>query len=86
MSLELVAKRAAESTRGIRISEFLHRRRLPTPMAGNDHWGGRLDELGGSSNPFRGTQIGKLPINPCWTEARMGFPTGWTDLEPSETP
>lgn len=86
MSPELVAKRQAASTRGVGISEQLHRMRLPTPMAGNNHWNHRLDELGGSTNPFRGTAIGKLPINPCWTEARMGFPTDWTAIDPSETP
>ena len=26
------------------------------------------------------------PLNPTWVEWLMGFPTGWTDLEPSETP
>ena len=25
-------------------------------------------------------------LNPTWVEWLMGFPTGWTDLEPSETP
>ena len=26
------------------------------------------------------------PLNPTWVEWLMGFPLGWTDLEPSETP
>ena len=26
------------------------------------------------------------PLNPAWVEWLMGFPIGWTDLEPSETP
>jgi hypothetical protein len=26
------------------------------------------------------------PLNPTWVEWLMGFPTGWTDLQPSETP
>jgi len=25
-------------------------------------------------------------LNPEWIEVLMGFPTGWTDLEDSETP
>lgn len=25
-------------------------------------------------------------LNPTWVEWLMGFPTGWTDLKPSETP
>lgn len=25
-------------------------------------------------------------LNPAWVEWLMGFPTGWTDLEPSATP
>jgi len=25
-------------------------------------------------------------LNPTWVEWLMGFPEGWTDLEPSETP
>ena len=25
-------------------------------------------------------------LNPTWVEWLMGFPTGWTDLEASETP
>jgi len=25
-------------------------------------------------------------LNPMWVEWLMGFPTGWTDLKPSETP
>ena len=66
--------------------EAVAARMWPTPTAGNEHWGGRLDEWGGSSNPFRGTEIGKLRINPCWVEELMGFPAGWTDCADLETP
>ncbi len=31
------------------------------------------------------TQVGGQ-LNPTWVEWLMGFPLGWTDLEPSETP
>jgi len=82
MSRALVQKRMDTSTSGVRLTEYLHRRMIPTPMAGNDHWGGRLDELVGSGNPFRGTEIGRLRLNPCWVEELMGWITGWTDLKP----
>lgn len=85
MSLALVARRQAASASGVRLTEFLHRQTLPTPNAGNTHWGGTLDEWGGSTNPFRQTEIGRLPLNPCWVEQLMGWSTGWTDLKPLET-
>jgi len=85
MSLALVEKRQNASNKGVRLTEFLHRRMIPTPMAGNDHWGGRLDELGGSGNAFLGTEIGRLRLNPCWIEELMGWPIDWTDLKPLET-
>lgn len=84
MSVELVRERQAASSRGVRLTEFLHRQNLPTPNAGNSHWGGRLDEYGGSTNPFRGTEIGRSRLNPSWVEELMGYPIGYTDLEPSE--
>jgi len=31
-----------------------------------------------------GVKVGAL--NPTWVEWLMGFPLGWTDLKPSETP
>lgn len=85
MSLSLVAKRQAESTRGVRLAEAMHRTMLPTPTAGNSHSGGNLDEWGGSTNPYRGTEIGRLQLNPHWIEQLMGWPTGWTALEHLET-
>jgi hypothetical protein len=85
MSPELLAKRATSSNRGVRLTEFLHRKTLPTPTAGNNHSGGRLDEWGGSTNPFRGTEIGRLRLNPCWVEQLMGWPTESTALKPLET-
>jgi hypothetical protein len=32
------------------------------------------------------TPLGNGGLNPPWVEWLMGFPIGWTDLEPSETP
>src|SRR6185312_1128239 len=49
MSAGLVKTRQEASSRGIRLTEWLHRQMLPTPNAGNDHWGARLDEWGGST-------------------------------------
>ena len=86
MSFALVERRQAASKRGVRLSEYLQRKFLPTPNAGNSHWGGRLDEWGGSTNPFRGTEIGCLRLNPCWVEELMGFPVDWTALNVSEIP
>lgn len=87
MTMATVMRRQSQSKRGVRVAEVFHGMAFaPTPNAGNDHWGGRLDELGGLSNPFRGTAIGKLPLNPCWQEERMGFPLGWTALDASEMP
>ena len=62
-------------------------RLLPTPSGvngGRNHTVGRLDEWGGSSNPFRGTEIGKVRCA-SFEEWMMGLPIGWTELIPSET-
>ncbi len=53
---------------------------LPTPTGcsngGKNHVVGRLDEWGGSSNPFRGTEIG--PVRCASFEAwMMGYPMEW---------
>jgi hypothetical protein len=61
---------------------------LPTPSGvngGRNHTSGRLDEWGGSSNPFRGTAVGNLH-SPSFEEWMMGYPEGWTDVTPCETP
>ena len=54
---------------------------LPTPSGvgsnRKNHVMGRLDEWGGSSNPFRGTEVGKVRCA-SFEEWMMGFPTGWT--------
>ena len=60
---------------------------LPTPSGTSNHHKnhvvGRLDEWGGSSNPFRGTQTGKVRCA-RFEEWMMGLPMGWTELIPSE--
>lgn len=56
---------------------------LPTPSGtsnhGKNHVAGRLDEWGGSSNPFRGTSLGKVhcPGFEFWV---MGYPEAWAQL------
>jgi len=62
---------------------------LPTPSGtsnhGKNHVAGRLDEWGGSSNPFRGTPLGRVhcPRFELWM---MGFPEEWAQQMPLETP
>jgi hypothetical protein len=62
---------------------------LPTPSGtsnhGRNHVSGRLDEWGGNSNPFRGTEDGKLHCAPfeLWM---MGFSDAWRQQMPREMP
>lgn len=59
---------------------------LPTPSGvngGRNHTMGRIDEWGGSSNPFRGTAIGSICC-PEFEEMVMGWPLGWTEPMPFE--
>lgn len=53
-----------------------HNSSLPPSQAGRDTIPGRLVEERGSDGV----------LNPEWVEWLMGFPIGWTDVEPSETP
>lgn len=60
---------------------------LPTPSGTSNHHKnhvvGRLDEWGGSSNPFRGTDLYNVRCA-SFEEWMMGLPTGWTELTVSE--
>lgn len=62
---------------------------LPTPNGtsnhGKNHVSGRLDEWGGSSNPWRGTEIGKVHCA-AFEEWMLGLPIKWTELTEYETP
>ncbi|AUS01725.1 hypothetical protein NVP1291O_11 [Vibrio phage 1.291.O._10N.286.55.F6] len=52
---------------------------LPSPSGvngGRNHIAGRLDEWGGSSNPFRKTEIASLHL-PRFEEWMMGWPETW---------
>jgi hypothetical protein len=54
----------------------------PTPCHGTPNWGGSFQEVGGSENWLRFTWLGRQKVNPEWWEWLMGWPIGWTDLEP----
>ena len=60
----------------------------PTPTARD--W--RSDKGKQTDQELYGTRGRPLPrvaggmLNPTWVEWLMGFPAGWTELEPSETP
>lgn len=69
------------SKTGISLATF---DRMPTPTTPTGNASGRLDEWGGSGNPWRGTEEGGGPLNPTWVEWLMGWPIGWTDLQPLE--
>lgn len=62
---------------------------LPTPSGtsnhGRNHVSGRLDEWGGSSNPWRGTETGKVHCVPfeLWM---MGYSAAWAEQMPREMP
>lgn len=60
---------------------------LPTPSGcsngGKNHVVGRLDEWGGSSNPFRGTEVGKKRCA-SFEAWMMGYPTVWLSRMVSE--
>jgi len=64
-------------SRGVRLEEHLLRQLLPTPNTFTGNNSGRLDEMGGSGNPYRGTEEGKQYLNPQFVEWMMGFPPGW---------
>ena len=60
---------------------------LPTPSGTTgekNHVVGRLDEWGGSSNPFRGTSLACLRL-PDFEEWMMDWPVSWTELTALET-
>ena len=76
--------RLARSGRG---TKGLDTTGLPTPSGcsngGKNHVVGRLDEWGGSSNPFRGTEIGKKRCA-SFEAWMMGYPMVWLSRMVSE--
>ena len=68
-----------------RMAQVLER--IPTPSS-ND-WKGSSKEgqrRGQLTDPAMGVIPAGGSLNPTWVEWLMGFPLGWTALEPSETP
>jgi len=64
---------------------------LPTPLAKDAGRGGLTEEaqLRREANSRTGLSLPEVlggPTNPPWVEWLMGFPVGWTELPPSETP
>ena len=60
---------------------------MPSLTAGSSHSGFTIQEMGGSWNKLR--QDGELrgmKLSPLFAEWMMGFPPGWTALDPSEMP
>ncbi len=78
--------RLALSARGTDVNGF---GLLPTPSGtsnhGKNHVAGRLDEWGGSSNPWRGTPDGRQH-SPGFELWMMGFPDLWRQLMPPAMP
>ena len=67
-------------------------RMWPTPTANEDAAGtpaGKMQGMLGNHPDIRGTtpeEWSRGSLNPAWVEWLMGFPTGHTDLKPSEMP
>jgi hypothetical protein len=59
---------------------------LLTLNAGSNKSRFTWQELGGSGNPYRGTEFGRTKIHPWEWEWMMGFPKDWTALAGLETP
>ena len=83
-------KRWANPERSRELSDavaYVEERRLwPTPTA-RDHKDGLSPVI--RNGKIQTDTLGRLTggrLNPQWVEWLMGFPTGWTDCEDSETP
>lgn len=66
-------------------------RRWPTPTAVTNTGGLAMCKWGGAGSRAKLRAIVSPEemngaLNPAWVEWLMGFPIGWTDLQPSETP
>jgi hypothetical protein len=76
----------------LRGYETKHAGTLPTPTAGDSHFGTAIREKRGSfSPPLNERLLEKAPgrsgrMNPRFREWMMSLPIGWTELEKPETP
>jgi hypothetical protein len=77
-----VGKAANHSRRGTTLGGAA--RMWPTPNSGSTHWGGTMQEWGGSKNWVRKEmpELASGALNPTWVELLMGWPRDWTVLEP----
>lgn len=66
----------------------------PPTIGANEYKGSARDRYRGSAN-FHGAKMSEglrtcsedpIYLNPCFGEVVMGYPIGWTELTPSETP
>ena len=70
-------------TRGETLMNTVTRRSWPTPTVNDSKSNGSPSQHKRNSKPLNAKVGGTL--NPTWVEWLMGYPTGWTDLSPSET-
>jgi DNA (cytosine-5)-methyltransferase 1 len=56
-------------------------RNWPTPNAGNEKWGGTMQEWGGSGSWVRAhPELATGQLNPAWVSVLMGYPPDWTEI------
>jgi hypothetical protein len=87
MAATITPESAWAENRFPNLETVVGRRLWPTPNAGNENWGGTMQEWGGSKNWVRKEmpEFASGQLNPTWVEWLMGWPLGWTDLKPLET-
>lgn len=74
-------RKGASAKSGDGLATFV--RMFPTPTVQDAHNNGGESQSQRNTVPLNALAGGKL--NPTWTEWLMGFPLGWTDLDPLET-
>jgi hypothetical protein len=80
-------RKGVSKTSGDGLATAVAKRMWPTPNAGNEKWGGTMQEWGVSKNWVRQEmpELARGALNPMWVEWLMGWPLGWTDLKPLAT-
>jgi hypothetical protein len=78
-----------ETNKAVTLDRFV--RMWPTPTASDSKSGSMTDEARArrAEESSRGEKLANTiggALNPTWVEWLMGFPLGWTALEPSVTP